>query len=238
MHRRLSAKCIPLMRILTCTRVQSRFGEGLENRPEEGCAEGGRGCFVVGRTSEGKTWWPLVAAFIRGGTLRTFWDLSSLLSALFSVPPPPFSFSLFHHDRSRVYTTIVVPKGGGGFVRRKKKKKLFHWELFAIKKKREPAFVGSFPNLIFHDAGEKKIFRPYLHLLSATWKRIIALLPESTVYERFWKVPRFHGYARGECIVSLKGAVSNVMSVFRQLLLFRSSGLEWLVIQHLLKFLK
>lgn len=137
MHRRLSAKCIPLMRILTCTRVQSRFGEGLENRPEEGCAEGGRGCFVVGRTSEGKTWWPLVAAFIRGGTLRTFWDLSSLLSALFSVPPPPFSFSLFHHDRSRVYTTIVVPKGGGGFVRRKKKKKLFHWELFAIKKKKK-----------------------------------------------------------------------------------------------------
>lgn len=166
--------------------------------------------------------------------------LRSLLSSLRSLFRPPAPF-LFFPLSPRSFTCVHDDRGterGRGLCKKKKKKKLFHWELFAIKKKREPAFVGSFPNLIFHDAGEKKIFRPYLHLLSATWKRIIALLPESTVYERFWKVPRFHGYARGECIVSLKGAVSNVMSVFRQLLLFRSSGLEWLVIQHLLKFLK
>lgn len=206
MHRRLSAKCIPLMRILTCTRVQSRFGEGLENRPE-GCAGG---CFVVGRTSEGKTWWPLVAAFIRGGTLRTFWDLSSLRS-LFRPPAPflffplsPRSFTCVHDDST---------KRRRGFC--KKKKKNFP-PLRIIRNKKGTAFVGSFHDNIPR-CRRKKIFRPYLHLLSATWKRIIALLSESTVYERFWKVPRFHGYARSKCIVSLKGAVKGiVMSVFSQ----------------------
>lgn len=116
----------------------------------------------------------------------------SPLSSLRSLfrPPAPFSlFPLFHHDRSRVYTTIVRLKGGGGrgFCKKGKKKKNFS-PLRIIRDKKGTFFVGSF-HLIFHDAGgrkkKKKIFRPYLHLLSATWKRIIALLSEGTVYERF-----------------------------------------------------
>lgn len=155
-------------------------------------ARGGRagGCFVVGRTSEGKTWWPLVAAFIRGGTLRTFSDLSSLFSPLsFSSPRPLFSFSpLSPRSFTCVHDDSTTKRGGeGGFVRREKKKKNFS-PLRIIRDKKGTFFVGSF-HLIFHDAGgrkkKKKIFRPYLHLLSATWKRIIALLSEGTVYERF-----------------------------------------------------
>lgn len=168
------------MRIPTCTRVQSRFGEGLENRPG-GCAGG---CFVVGRTSEGKTWWPLVAAFIRGGTLRIPFEISPFSSPLFSFFSTffflfslfLFSLFLFHFDRSRVYMSVYneTPKGVCG------KKKLLPLRIFAIK---GTAFVGSF-HLIFHCRG-KKIIHPYLHLLSATWKRIIAFLSESTVYGRF-----------------------------------------------------
>lgn len=154
-------------------------------------ARGGRagGCFVVGRTSEGKTWWPLVAAFIRGGTLRTFSDLSSLFSPLsFSSPRPLFSFSpLSPRSFTCVHDDSTTKRGGRGFCKKGKKKKNFS-PLRIIRDKKGTFFVGSF-HLIFHDAGgrkkRKKIFRPYLHLLSATWKRIIALLSEGTVYERF-----------------------------------------------------
>lgn len=156
-------------------------------------ARGGRagGCFVVGRTSEGKTWWPLVAAFIRGGTLRTFSDLSSLFSPLsFSSPRPLFSFSpLSPRSFTCVHDDSTTKRGGGGrgFCKKGKKKKNFS-PLRIIRDKKGTFFVGFF-HLIFHDAGgrkkKKKIFRPYLHLLSATWKRIIALLSEGTVYERF-----------------------------------------------------
>lgn len=125
----------------------------------------------------------------------TFWDLSFLLSSLLLLLYLFFLFSLFlfHFDRSRVYTSVYneTPKGVC------EKKKLLPLRIFAIK---GTAFVGSF-HLIFHCRG-KKIIRPYLHLLSATWKRIIAFLSESTVYGRFWKVTRFHGYARTQCIVS------------------------------------
>lgn len=177
MHRRLSAKCIPLMRILTCTRVQSRFGEGLENRPE-GCAGG---CFVVGRTSEGKTWWPLVAAFIRGGTLRTFWDLSSLRS-LFR-PPAPFLFFPFS-PRSFTCVHDDSTKRGRGFC--KKKKKNFP-PLRIIRNKKGTAFVGSF-HLIFHDAGGKKSsarIYTYFRLLGNALSRSSPRARSTNVSEKF-----------------------------------------------------
>lgn len=123
-------------------------------------ARGGRagGCFVVGRTSEGKTWWPLVAAFIRGGTLRTFSDLSSLFSPLsFSSPRPLFSFSpLSPRSFTCVHDDSTTKRGGGegGFVRREKKKKNFS-PLRIIRDKKGTFFVGFF-HLIFHDAGGRK----------------------------------------------------------------------------------
>ena len=82
----------------------------------------------------------------------------SPLSSLRSLfrPPAPFSlFPLFHHDRSRVYTTIVRLKGGGrGFCKKGKKKKNFS-PLRIIRDKKGTFFVGSF-HLIFHHAGGKK----------------------------------------------------------------------------------
>lgn len=107
----------------------------------------------------------------------------SLLSALFFVPPPPFSFSLFHHDRSRVYTTIVL-KGGGGFVRRKKKN---FPPLRIIRNKKGTAFVGSF-HLIFHDAGGKKSsarIYTYFRLLGNALSRSSPRARSTNVSEKF-----------------------------------------------------
>lgn len=171
------------MRIPTCTRVQSRFGEGLENRPE-GCAGG---CFVVGRTSEGKTWWPLVAAFIRGGTLRIPFEISplslSLLVLLFS-PSPPFSLPL--SPRSFMYLHIDVQRArqrGAREREKKKKKKNFPLRTLAVK---GTAFVSSFHLIFPAMPGEKKIVRPvFTPTFGYLETHYRAPRPESTVYGHF-----------------------------------------------------
>lgn len=65
--------------------------------------------------------------------------LRSLLSSLRSLFRPPAPF-LFFPLSPRSFTCVHDDRGterGRGLCKKKKKKKLFHWELFAIKKKKK-----------------------------------------------------------------------------------------------------
>lgn len=210
------------MRIPTCTRVQSRFGEGLENRPG-GCAGG---CFVVGRTSEGKTWWPLVAAFIRGGTLRIPFEISPFSSPLSSFFSTFFSSFLFFSFLFSSFTSIVhvctrryTTKHQRGFV----KKKLLPLRIFAIK---GTAFVGSF-HLIFHCRGKKNhspVFTPTFGYLETHYRaplREHGLQP----FLKSYTISRIRAYP--VYCVAHSGGTNDTPFV---LLLFRLSRLRWMAI--------
>ena len=210
------------MRIPTCTRVQSRFGEGLENRPE-GCAGG---CFVVGRTSEGKTWWPLVAAFIRGGTLRIPFEISPLSFFFFPLPPPsPFlssSFTSIVHVSTYRCTTSCSAKGAARErekrkEEKKKKKKHFPLRILAVK---GTAFVSSFHLIFPAMPGEKivrPVFTPTFGYLETHYRAPLPRARSTAVSEKF---PRFHGYTRVPSVLCAahKGATNDtafVSSLFR-----------------------
>lgn len=210
------------MRIPTCTRVQSRFGEGLENRPG-GCAGG---CFVVGRTSEGKTWWPLVAAFIRGGTLRIPFEISPFSSPLFSIFSTFFSSFLFSSFLFPSFTSIVhvctrryTTKHQRGFV----KKKASSIENIRNKGNRLRRLLS--PNIpLPREKNHPPVFTPTFGYLETHYRaplREHGLRP----FLKSYTISRIRAYP--VYCVAHTGGTNDTPFV---LLLFRLSRLRWMVI--------